>query len=73
MLTQPNEIADQVLECSKLGVSMVHLHARDKKGIPSTEKNIYSEIIKKLGNIMDIVIVTSTSGRKKILNQELMF
>ncbi len=63
---QPNEIADQVLECSKLGVSMVHLHARDKKGIPSTEKNIYSEIIKKIRKYnKDIVIITSTSGRKK--------
>lgn len=62
----PNEIADEVLACAQLGVSMVHLHARDAKGMPTSSKNIYSQIIEKIKKKnKEIIIVTSTSGRIK--------
>lgn len=34
----PAEIIDDVLKCVPLGVSMVHLHARDAEGVPSYKK-----------------------------------
>ncbi len=61
----PEEISQQVLELAELGVSMVHLHARElDNGTPSYKKEIYAEIIRairKKNN--DIILCVSTSGR----------
>ena len=35
-----NEIIEQVHEAYELGITLVHLHARDEKGVPSYRKNI---------------------------------
>ena len=61
----PAEIVDQVLSVAELGVSMVHLHARDPvSGKPDYRKEIYAEII---GGIRekneDLILCVSTSGR----------
>ena len=37
----PQEIIEEVLEARRYGVSRVHLHARDKEGVPTYCKNIY--------------------------------
>lgn len=63
--TNKNEIIDQVLEAYELGISMVHLHARE----PATEtaayrKELYGEIIEGIREYAgDLVICASTSGR----------
>lgn len=60
----PREIIEDVLHCADLGISMVHLHARDSDGIPAYQKEIYAEIIHGIrSQIEDIVICVSTSGR----------
>lgn len=67
-----NEIVDDVLEASELGITMVHLHARDEKtGVPSYKKEIYAEIIEKIrAHDPYLVICVSLSGRNfKELNQ----
>lgn len=61
----PPEIIGQVLSAADLGVSMVHLHARDPvSGQPHYKKEIYAEII---GGIRekneDLILCVSTSGR----------
>jgi uncharacterized protein (DUF849 family) len=61
----PNEIVEQVLEISELGVNMVHLHAREPDtGLPTYREDIYAEII---GGIRSenkqLVLCVSTSGR----------
>ena len=61
----PKEIIDDVREAYGLGISMVHLHARDAKTQQPTYKNeVYSEIISGIRNFAsELVICVSTSGR----------
>lgn len=61
----PQQIADDVARCAALGVSMVHLHARNADGTPSDASGIYAEIISRIRALApEIIIVTSTSGRR---------
>lgn len=60
----PKEIVADVLKCLPLGISMVHLHARDANGVPTYRKEIYQEIIEGIRAVDNgLVIVVSTSGR----------
>ena len=60
----PNEIANDVCEAYKLGVSIVHVHARDQNGQPTYEKEIFEKIFKEIKRkCPDIIICASTSGR----------
>jgi len=59
----PEEIINDVLTCSSLGVSMVHLHACEN-GEPTYKKEIYAEIIAGIRSKRpDLIIITTTSGR----------
>jgi 3-keto-5-aminohexanoate cleavage enzyme len=61
----PSEIIADVLKCREIGVTTVHLHARDNNGETSYKKDAYAEIIRGIKNVnKDIVICVSTSGRK---------
>ncbi|MHA2099183.1 MAG: 3-keto-5-aminohexanoate cleavage protein [Candidatus Kariarchaeaceae archaeon] len=62
---QPKEIIEQVLEVVKLGVNMVHLHARDREtGAPTYLKEVYADIIGPIRKAApDLVICASLSGR----------
>jgi 3-keto-5-aminohexanoate cleavage enzyme len=61
----PNEIIEQVHEIYDLGVTIVHLHARDSKtGKPDYKASIYEKLINGVRkHCKDIVISLSTSGR----------
>jgi len=60
----PTEIAADVARCAAIGVSAVHLHARDAEGEPAWEREIYREMIGRIRETTpDIVINVSTSGR----------
>jgi uncharacterized protein (DUF849 family) len=60
-----DEIIEDVLEVSTLGVTMVHLHARDPStGKPTYKKKIYSEIIRGIRKEnKELILCVSTSGR----------
>lgn len=59
-----DEIVADVLCCAKMGITMVHLHARDEEGRPTWRKEVYAEIIGRLRETMpDLVICVSLSGR----------
>lgn len=61
----PEEIADEVLKAAELGVSIVHLHARDENEEPTGSKEVYADIIRRIrAKNKEIVIGVSTSGRK---------
>ena len=62
---KPDEIIEEVLRVSTLGVTMVHLHARDPfTGKPTYKKEIYAEIIQGIRNEnKDLILCVSTSGR----------
>ena len=60
----PKEIAADTYKAYKLGVSVVHVHARDEEGRPTYKKEIYDEIIARIKEkCPDIIICASTSGR----------
>ena len=60
----PQEIIQDVLEARQFGISMVHLHARDRDGKPSCKKEIYAEIINGIRQVdKDLILCVSTSGR----------
>jgi len=58
------EIVQEVKNAIDLGITMVHLHARDETGIPTYKKEVYAEIIRGIRDYnKDIIIVVSTTGR----------
>lgn len=60
----PEEIAEDVKACLPLGVSMIHLHARDENGVPTHKKEAFERIIYKIKEIdEEVIIVATTSGR----------
>lgn len=60
----PEEIAKDAYETYKLGVSVVHVHARDEQGKPTHKKEYFEEIFKRIKEkCPDIVICATTSGR----------
>lgn len=61
---QPREIIEDVLACAEVGVTMVHLHARDKDGRPDYHPEIYAEIISGIRKYRpDLILGISLSGR----------
>lgn len=63
---QPDEIAEEVYRAWNEGASIVHLHARDKKGIATTDPEVFGEIDRRIREKgCDIIIQHSTSpGRE---------
>jgi len=60
----PDEIALDVKRCYELGVSMVHLHARNSDQSPTWKSETFSEIIAAIKVYApQMVIVVTTSGR----------
>jgi 3-keto-5-aminohexanoate cleavage enzyme len=62
--TSPQEIIEDVLKCCELGVTMVHLHGRDKNESPAWEPEIFEEIILGIRKEQpELVICVTCSGR----------
>jgi 3-keto-5-aminohexanoate cleavage enzyme len=60
----PEEIADDCQVCVAAGVTIVHLHARDTDGRPTSRRETYRDIIARVRRVApDVVIGVSTSGR----------
>ena len=60
----PGEIADQVQEAVELGITVVHLHARDENETPSHDIDLYADIIGRIRTFApELVICVSLSGR----------
>lgn len=60
----PSEIVEQTHQAFELGITIVHVHAREVDGTPSWEPKIYSKIIEGIRNhCPGLVICASTSGR----------
>ena len=60
-----NEIVEDVHEALELGISMVHLRARDEHtGEPTYKAEVYRDIIEGIRKISkDLVVCVSLSGR----------
>lgn len=61
-----NEIVDEVHEAFEIGISMVHLHARDETtGEPTYKGEVYRNIIEKIRAFSrELVVCVSLSGRR---------
>ncbi len=58
------EIIDDVVRCHAIGITTVHIHARDENGKPAFKKENYAGIISGIRErIPDLPICVSTSGR----------
>ena len=60
-----SEIIEDVHEACDIGITMVHLHARDERtGIPTYKANVYMKIIEGIRKFSpDLIICVSLSGR----------
>lgn len=59
-----DEIIKDAGVCIKAGASMIHIHARDDKGVPTYKKEIYEQMIRGIRkNNPDVIICASLSGR----------
>lgn len=60
----PAEIARDVAAAATIGITSVHLHARDDEGLPTWDREVYARIIGAIRDVSpDVVINVSTSGR----------
>lgn len=61
---QSEEIIEQTHEAYELGITIVHLHARDTNGKPTWKGSIYRDIFEGIRKYCpDLLICASTSGR----------
>jgi len=59
----PREIADEAVRAYEAGASVCHIHARDPDtGVPSSDLNLFKEIITSVKNRCNIVICITTGG-----------
>jgi uncharacterized protein (DUF849 family) len=60
----PNEIIDEVHQANELGISIVHLHARDNEEKNTYKKEVYQKIIEGIKkHCPDLLICVSLTGR----------
>ena len=58
----PDEIANVVYDCWKVGAAIAHIHAREEDGTPSQRVELYQEIVEKIRKRCDIIINLTTTG-----------
>lgn len=58
----PEEVAREVIECSRMGTGMVHLHVRNEKGEQTADLRHFSRTIDLIRQASDIIIQGSTGG-----------
>lgn len=62
--TSAIEVAQTVQRCAEIGLTAVHLHARDGQEAPAWEKSYYTELILEIrSRTPQVLINVSTSGR----------
>ncbi len=60
----PEMLAKDIEECKSLGVTQVHIHARDNDGQPTNDRDTYAHFISAVREVdEDIIICVSCSGR----------
>lgn len=60
----PTEIVHDILACADVGITSVHIHARDPSGAPTNRPEVFAEIISGVREVRtDIVLGVTTSGR----------
>lgn len=60
--TTPEEIAEDVYNCYLKGASIVHLHARDEQGNPTSDVQVFRKTMDLIKSKCNIIIQISTGG-----------
>jgi uncharacterized protein (DUF849 family) len=59
------EIIEEVRNAYEIGITLVHIHARDENGLPTSDKSYYQKIVTGIRRYCpDLVICVSLSGRR---------
>lgn len=59
----PEQLAEDAELCARAGAAIVHVHARDPQtGAPSSDMEIFGEILKAIKARTDVVVCTTTGG-----------
>lgn len=59
---QPGEIIGAALDCYNAGAAIVHLHARDMEGRPTSDMEVYKEIHAGIRSACPVIIQDTTGG-----------
>ena len=62
----PDEVAREVIDCTRAGASFVHLHVRDDKGNQTEDLSQFSRTLDLIRNASDIIIQGSTGGLSEL-------
>lgn len=58
---------DEIIECAcrvrEAGAAIIHLHAREADGSPSSNPDVYAEIVERIRQATDLIVCISLSGR----------
>ncbi len=67
----PKQIIDEAVRCEEAGVTIVHVHARDPKdGKPTTNVEIYREILIGIKAKTNLVVTVTTGGTATMTPEE---
>jgi len=62
----PEEVAREVIDCTRAGASFVHLHVRDDKGSQTDDLTQFSRTLDLIRESSDIIIQGSTGGLSEL-------
>jgi 3-keto-5-aminohexanoate cleavage enzyme len=62
----PEEVAREVIDCTRAGASFVHLHVRDDKGNQTEDLTQFSRTLDLIRDASDIIIQGSTGGLSEL-------
>ena len=66
----PEEVAREVIDCTRAGASFVHLHVRDDKGNQTEDLTQFSRTLDLIRESSDIIIQGSTGGLSELSLEE---
>ena len=66
----PQEVAEEVIDCTRAGASFVHLHVRDDNGNQTEELTHFSRTLDLIRKTSDIIIQGSTGGLSELSLEE---
>ena len=66
----PGEVAQQVIDCTRAGASLVHLHVRDRRGDQTEDITDFSRTLDLIRESSDIIIQGSTGGLTTLTLEE---
>jgi 3-keto-5-aminohexanoate cleavage enzyme len=62
----PEEIASEVISCVDSGASVLHIHARDRKGDLTPDQTAFNETVQLIKQETDIILEASTGGLSEL-------